>query len=108
MDKKAETFWCTYRKDATLWWLYLIATPVVPVCLGVVNHFFLGATEIGAKIAEVISVVPFFLFLYHGWQYKLAVCPHCNQTAAKFKNHLFPIDPVCPKCRKRMDDGSED
>lgn len=103
MNASSNAFWRTYRRDAIMGWIYLIATPVVPISVGLVNHFLLGATPIISSLAEVIGLVPFLLFGYYSWKYKFAVCPHCNQTAAKFRNLVFPIDPICPKCGRRMD-----
>lgn len=108
METKTNQFWREYRKSALLGWVFLVATPILPIILGTILHFVLGESKLVSFIPNALALVLFFLFIYHSWKFILARCPHCGQLAVKFKNRLFPFDPVCPKCGKRMDTENED
>lgn len=107
MSSSKNIFWRSYKKNAVLAWVYLVATPVVPVALGIFNHFIFGGNFFITRLLELLTAIPFVLCFYYGLKYRLEVCPHCKQHPNNLKNFLFPFNPICKKCGKRMDVDSE-
>lgn len=106
MRDESKAFWQNYRKISILAWVCLLATVILPVVVGTILHFLIGESIWVAFVANALGLGSFVLFFYYSWQFILARCPHCDQYAARLKNLLFPIDPICPKCGKRMDQSN--
>lgn len=108
MNNGTSQFWREYRKNVLLIWVYFTGMFVLPISLGLICHLLWGDSKIVAFILNIMVLALFLMFLYYSYKYRFAKCPHCHQFAIKFKNLVFPIDPICPKCGQRMNLNTEE
>lgn len=101
--EKKRSFWKNYRKDAILRWLYLVLTPMVPITIGLLVHLIAEPSKFVSVLLELTALVPMSLFAFHSYRVGMAECPHCHQYVARFGNIIFPTNPVCKHCGRRMD-----
>jgi hypothetical protein len=91
-------------------YLFLIATPVVPIMLAC-SWFIITRERPPRLLAGFLEVTPTPFFLLSGYyflKYRNAICPYCKSPALKVVNVLLPIDPHCKSCGRRLDGEDEE
>lgn len=92
---KSNKFWNEYKGKAIRSYLWFFGGLLISLPFG----FFLGNA-----VGGIVVLGGFIVSMYYGLSYRNTACPHCKQYPQNFKNIFFPIDPICKKCGKRMDE----
>lgn len=94
MNQKKISFWYQYKKTIILAYVILPMTIILPLV------FMLAGLSV---VASYVGFVPFLFSMYLFLKYRNTYCPHCSRHPQNLRNLLFPIDPYCHSCEKRMD-----